>query len=389
MRVLHLNAGNLYGGIETLLMTLARKEALCGSLEQEFALCFEGRLSEELRSVGAPVHHLGETRVSRPWTVLRGRARLRQLLHQGRHDLVVTHGCWPHALFGPVARRTAVPVVFWAHGIAGGRHWIERWAGWCRPDLVLANSQITRASLAAAGMFRNARAEVLYLPVDPLNVPDRSDDVRREVRQELGCPSDEAPVIITVCRFEECKGHAVLIDALATLQGLLPDWQWWIVGGAQRPQEQAFVEALKQRADARGLSSSRARFLGTRGDVPRLLAAADIHCQPNTGPESFGIAFIEALSAGLPVVSTALGGAVEIVDETCGILVPPGDVAALAAALSRLMTSPAERKRLGSAGPNRARELCDPARQLGRLSTILTDLAGGWRRRRRQQQRAG
>ncbi len=69
----------------------------------------------------------------------------------------------------------------------------------------------------------------------------------------------------------------------------------------------------------------------------RLLAAADIHCQPNTGPEPFGITFIEALYAGLPVVTTSIGGALEIVDGSCGMLVEPNDPAALAGALRRLI----------------------------------------------------
>ena len=86
----------------------------------------------------------------------------------------------------------------------------------------------------------------------------------------------------------------------------------------------------------------------------RCWPSADIHCQPNTGPEPFGIAFVEALYAGLPVVTTRLGGALEIVNETCGVLVPPGDAGALAAALRRLIADPAERSRLGRAGPARA-----------------------------------
>ena len=66
------------------------------------------------------------------------------------------------------------------------------------------------------------------------------------------------------------------------------------------------------------------RWLGQRRDVPELLAAADIYCQPNVGAEPFGIVFVEALYTGLPVVTTALGGALEIIDASCGVLVPPG-----------------------------------------------------------------
>jgi glycosyltransferase involved in cell wall biosynthesis len=369
MRVLHINAGNLYGGIETLLTTLAARRSLCPTLESEFALCFEGRLSQELRGAGVAVHMLGKTRVSRPWTLLRARARLRRLLRQGGYDMVVSHGCWPHALFAPAARAASLPVVFWAHDIAAGRHWLERLAGRCPPDLVVANSQATQRSLAS--LFPQAHTELLYLPVDAPSLPDRQ-TARQEVRYELGCP-ESAVVIVTACRLEPWKGHTVLLDALLTRVGLA-GWQWWVAGGAQRPQEARYLEGLKHRVATRGLISQ-VRFLGQRSDVPSLLAAADIHCQPNTGAEPFGIAFVEALYAGLPVVCTALGGALEIIDPTCGLLVPPGDAAALGRALEELIRDGAQRQRLGQAGPQRARELCDPARQLSRLEAILTGLA--------------
>jgi glycosyltransferase involved in cell wall biosynthesis len=105
--------------------------------------------------------------------------------------------------------------------------------------------------------------------------------------------------------------------------------------------------------------------------VPRLLAAADIHCQPNTGPEPFGIAFVEALYAGVPVVTTALGGALEIVSDSCGVLVPPDDPGELAAALAGLIREPHRRCRLGAGGPARAAALCDPAVQLTRFGQHL------------------
>ena len=98
----------------------------------------------------------------------------------------------------------------------------------------------------------------------------------------------------------------------------LSGWVCWTAGGAQRPAEAAYLAELRQTAARLGIAE-RVRFLGQRTDVPHLLAAADVHCQPNTGPEPFGLAFVEALAAGRPVVTTALGGALEIVDETCGV----------------------------------------------------------------------
>src|ERR1700730_3572931 len=84
IRVLHVSAGNLYGGVETLLATLARFRTVCPGMEPHFACCYEGRLSSELMAAGAPVHMLGPARISRPWTVWRARRRLRSILQQER-----------------------------------------------------------------------------------------------------------------------------------------------------------------------------------------------------------------------------------------------------------------------------------------------------------------
>jgi glycosyltransferase involved in cell wall biosynthesis len=366
MIALHVNAGNLYGGIETLLITVARQRALCSDVEQHFALFFEGRHSEELRGAGVPVHLLGGARISRPWTIWRARCRLRRLLAEYPFDVLLTHGCWNHALVAPEARRRGVPVVFWGHMIESGNHLVQRWASWSPPDLILANSRVTQASVTAH-LFPKARSEVLYLPVAPPVLPDR-EAARREVRRELGTAED-AVVVVTVCRLQEWKGHSVLLEALSGLVSR-PGWECWVAGGAQRPEEEQYLARLLQQAGRLGIGD-RVRFLGHRADVARVLAAADVHCQPNTSPEPFGIAFIEALYAGLPVVTSAIGGALEIIDDTCGVLVPAGDVPRLAVALEKLLASSEERARLGAHGPSRAARLCDPGSRLLELRDML------------------
>ena len=65
VKVLHIYAGNLFGGVETLLITLARQRELCPQMQPHFALCFEGKLATELDATGVPVHWLGNVRVSR------------------------------------------------------------------------------------------------------------------------------------------------------------------------------------------------------------------------------------------------------------------------------------------------------------------------------------
>jgi glycosyltransferase involved in cell wall biosynthesis len=117
--------------------------------------------------------------------------------------------------------------------------------------------------------------------------------------------------------------------------------------------------------------AERVRFLGHRSDVPALMCAADIFCQPNADPEPFGVVFVEALQAGVPIVTYSMGGPQEILDQNCGILVPPGDLAGLHSALVRLMEDAPLRAKLGSAGPARAKSLCDPAQQIRRTYEIL------------------
>ena len=76
MRVLHIVSGRLYGGVETALVTMARYRLLCPEVEPEFAVCFDGRLRDELTAAGAPVHMLGEVRVRHPLSIFRARRRL-------------------------------------------------------------------------------------------------------------------------------------------------------------------------------------------------------------------------------------------------------------------------------------------------------------------------
>jgi len=366
MRTLQIYSGNLYGGVERTLTMIAEGP---GAIEREFALCFDGRLRSDLIRAGARVHDLGRVRARWPWTVARARRALRAVLARTRFEVVICHSAWSQAIFGPVVREVGLPLVFWLHDVAAGRHWIERWARLTVPDVVICNSRFTARS--AASMYPHLCPEVVRPPVltgDGGPLPQRAD-----VRRGLGVDGD-AVVIIQVARLEPLKGHEAHLEALSLLKDIAPRWLCWMVGGAQRPHETTYLRALQRKAADLGIAD-RVRFLGQRTDVAALLGAADIHCQPNVRPDAFGIAFVEALAAALPVVTTALGGALEILDDTCGVLVPPGDPRALASALRRLIGDPALRARIGAGGPPRARQLCDSATQMHRLDSLLVSVA--------------
>jgi glycosyltransferase involved in cell wall biosynthesis len=367
LKVLHLSSGNLYGGVETLLVTLARERGTCPRMEPHFAFCFEGRLLSEIRALDVPATLLGAVQVRRPWTIWQARRKLSVLLAGESFDAVICHMPWTLAIFGPVIRQAGVPLLFWMHNDALGRHWTERWAARSVPDLAICNSHFVAKTLPALFPRRTPPHETIYCPISD-SALTLSPEKRGELRREFDTAKDTC-VIIQVGRMEPYKGHALHLDALASLADV-PGWMCWIVGGAQREHEARYLAELKDRAEKAGVAD-RIRFLGERRDVPRLLAGADIFCQPNLTGEPFGIVFIEALYAGLPVVTAAIGGPLEIIDETCGILTPPGNAGALAEALLRLISGPDLRRSLGKAGPSRAGTLCRPDIILDKLAGII------------------
>jgi glycosyltransferase involved in cell wall biosynthesis len=367
IRALHVYPGNLYGGVERMLATFAATRV--EGLGQRFALCFDGRLAEEIRAAGAPLEMLGAVRVSRPWTVVRARRRLARVLDDARPDVVICHSSWTQGLFGDVARGRGIPLVFWLHDAVTGGTWADGFAKRTRPDLALCTSRFARGTLPL--LWKGVASDVIHPPVPP---PDAGAVDRAPVRARLQTPVDDV-VILQASRMEPWKGHRLLVEGLGHLRDV-GGWTAWIAGGAQRPHEEAHLAEMYALAQTLGIAR-RIRFLGQRDDVPALMASADVLCQPNLGPEPFGIAFVEAMHTGLPVVATAIGGAKEIIDTACGILVPPEDPAALADALRRLIADPVLRTQLGAAGPAHARALCDPHQQTTKLRDVLAGVAKG------------
>jgi glycosyltransferase involved in cell wall biosynthesis len=369
-RVLVVHAGNMYGGVERVLETLAQSPALGADIDPSFALCFEGPLSSSLRTLGHEPDMLGGVRVTRPVQVHRARKRLAAVLDTRSSDVVLTQSAWAHAIFAPVVRRHRLPLVMWVHDQMTGSSWLEKLAGRYPPDLLLCNSLFSQR--AAATVFPSTPSTMIRCPLIFKDSRETRHEVRTEVRRMQGV-SDETPVIICVARMDPYKGHHALIEALSRLDGDLP-WACWIVGGSQRAFEREYEKSLHDAVRTRALQN-RVTFLGHRDDVASLLQGADVFCHPTQASEPFGLAIVEALHAGLPVVASGQGGPREILTEACGRWVPGGDPSALADALSSLLTSPARRSSMVSAAVARALELCDPLARLSELTAALAHIA--------------
>ncbi len=373
LSVLHVHSGNLFGGIERAILTCVENLPLAPSTEFEFALCFDGQLREQLASAGQTIHNLPEVRARNPLTIVTARRQLTTVLRRKPYAVVICHSPWTHSIFAPAIERAGVPELFWAHDHFSGKHWLERWARRSQPGFVISNGHYCEESVTR--IFPGVGRQVMRYPVSSHRVRLSPDD-RLRLRSELKTP-DDAVVIVQVSRMEPWKGHNLLLESAATMSQDLP-WAVWFIGGAQRKQEETYLSDLKAKAASLGISD-RVRFAGQRPDVPHLLAAADIFCQPNQAPEPFGLVFVEALSQALPVVTFAMGGPAEIVDDTCGVFVPPGRTDELASQLERLIRDSDLRRRLGEAGPARAKALCDPSVILPQLEKVLSQLSAAKR----------
>jgi glycosyltransferase involved in cell wall biosynthesis len=376
VRVLHLHAGKLFGGTEVVLETFARNSA-AADLQHVFGLCFPGPLHQRLQAAGGEIRDLGPARLSRPWSVAASRRTLRRIIREDRPDVAIAHGTQPYALFRGVLRRCDVPVALYLHtsphelGLADR---LARIVG--PPDRMIG---VSRYALQCAQelLFSSPPTAVVHnpLPFEP-GESALPDDERAAIRRTLTTSATDV-VVIQATRMIELKGHGVLLEALARLRDL-DGWTHWLVGGAQSADEAAYEAALQSQAERLGIAE-RVRFLGQRDDVPALMAAADIYCQANVEPEGLGIAFVEALASGLPVITSDIGPAREIVTDRVGTLVAANDHAALAEALRRLILDRPMRRRLSSGARDHISGLMDAPQQVRRLAAELELTAGGRR----------
>ena len=194
---------------------------------------------------------------------------------------------------------------------------------------------------------------------------------RAEARERLGLRTGE-PVLATVARLTEQKGHAVMVEAVARLVATRPDLRVLVAGdGPMRA-------ALDERIEARGLAASIA-MLGRTDRVGDVLAAADLFVLPSFF-EGLPLAVLEAMAAGLPVVATRIGGSEDaVVDGVTGWLVPPGDPVALADAIDAALADATVRACRGRAGQARYHEQFTAGRMARETEDVYRRVLGSVR----------
>ncbi len=315
-----------------------------------------------------------------PVNILINAARLRRLVEAESVDLVHARSRAPGWSAWLAAKRARVPFVTTWHGVYGenlpGKHAYN--SVMARGDRVIAISRYVGARVAAGYGVGPGRLRVIPRGVDPeVFDPGRvvGDKVHR-LAQAWRIPTG-ARVVMLAARLTRWKGAEAVLDAVALLGR--EDTYCVLVGSDQG--RDAYARALEQRAGRLGLSA-RLRLGGHCEDMPAALMLADVVVSASLKPEPFGRSVIEAQAMGRPVVAFDHGGAAETVqDGRTGLLVSPGDVAGLAAAIrTALDLPPAERAALG----RRAREavlagFTTTAMQQATLAVYAEVLAGGAR----------
>ena len=329
LRILHVFGRMNRGGAELRTLDVMRHIDR-GRYEFEFCCTsgLEGELDGEIARLGGVVHY---TAIDRRFA-----GRFRKLLRERRFDVVHSHVHYFSGYILRLAAREGVPGRI-AHfrstsdGHANSlrrvlqrllmRHWLDRFA-----TRILG---VSRASLQCAwgdAWERDPRCTVVYNGIDAGAFAAPADPAG--VRREFGIPAG-SPLCVHVGRMDAAKNHARLLRIFEHVLGVRSDCYLILAGGGDSAVEE------KVRADAASLGiSSQVIFAGTRGDVPRLLGAADLMIFPSSR-EGLPGAVLEAAAAGAPVLASDLPGIVEIAERLaqvrCLSLSQPDDVWAAAA----------------------------------------------------------
>lgn len=315
LRVCHLSLTLCTGGLERLLVDFARYHNR-ELFELEFiALGETGVPAEEIKQIGCPV-------IQFPLTARGKLEKIRQLsdfLNQRDYDLLHTHNAYPHFYGSLAAYRSKIPVTIQTrHGRRFGTTFSERmqFAIASRfADRVVPVSDDTGLRCKKVGWLNDSKVTRIWNGID----------VDRFV---FTGPADKKTAI-TVSRLSPEKDLATMLRAVQQVAQEIPEFRLLIVGDGP---ERARLEGLTAELNLK----SQVEFLGERNDVPQLLSQAGFYVSSSL-TEGISLTLLEAMSVGLPIVATNVGGNPEIVQQPAtGLLVPSANPALLASAMIQM-----------------------------------------------------
>jgi glycosyltransferase involved in cell wall biosynthesis len=287
---------------------------------------------------------------------------VRRLIRRERYDVVHFHTKRAHALSLWLPRGPTRPkyVVTRRMDYPEGRNWYQQCLYNRRVDAVIAISQTIADGLIAAGVERK-NIRVIHSGIDP----SRFDFAAGSHRER-----PDVPVIGTAAVLEERKGHRHLLAAARLLKDQGHRFKLALAGdGSLRSRLETMIQSLDL--------SEEATLVGFVSDMPKFLAELDIFVLPSLN-EGLGVAALEAMAAGKPVVASRVGGLAEVVvDSQSGFLVPPAEPESLAGAIAKLLTDEGLRREFGRGGAARVRRCFALERMAMKNEDCYYELVGG------------
>jgi len=367
IRVVLMTDADVFAGTERHILDLAgalRRR----NVDASVACPGESPLAERAVAIGVPVHDIPK----------RGRidfaaARtLRQLAESGVEIVHAHNGrCALAAAIG--LRGTGAKLIITQHFLAPARtrrrgpaaflsKFIHRFI-LRRTSRVIAISNAVAQAALDRGDIKDSQISVIHNGLEPVDTATLRD--RAHLRREMDIPG-ESPFIFCAARLETEKNVSTLIRAMPAVLAANPAAQC-LIAGRGRLQDELNSEIA-------GLNlQHHVRLLGFRADVNDLINAADCFVLPSPA-EPFGLVLLEAMSLGKPVIATRAGGPMEIVEDNhTGLLVPPTDPAALAAAICRLLAHPAD---MGAQGRARFDQLFTADLMAVRVESLYRQILG-------------
>lgn len=334
-----------------------------------------GELAPRFRALGVPVLELG---MHPGLGSLTGIIPIIKRLRALRPQVVSTWMYHADLMGGIAARISSIPAVWGIRGLdldpartkRSTRTVVRACAALSRyvPRTIVCCSERARQIHVSLG-YDERKFRVIPNGFDlALFRPDPA--ARASVRAELGIPFD-APLVGLVGRDDPQKNHAGFFVAAARIAGTRPDVHFLLAGKDVTPQNERIVSAMRDV----NLPENRVHLLGSRQDVPRLMAALDVLVLSSYG-EAFPNVLGEAMACEIPCVVTDVGDSAEIVGDT-GAVVAPSDMHALADEVLRLLAlKPEARRARGRAARRRVQERYDIARVAKQYEEVLIDAAG-------------
>ena len=334
MRILYLVNHLNVGGISSYLLSLS--SALLEQGNQVYIASSGGELEEKFKTLGAQLIKISiRTKNEASPKILLSFLKLRGLIKKYQIQVVHSQSRTTQVLGCLLGKYTKVKHIFTCHGFFNPK--ISRRFFPCLPDKAIAISQPVAKHLIEDLNFPESK---IFLVVNGIEARFfRSPRCKEEIRKSLGLKPGE--IIGSVGRLSDVKGHAYLISAMPLILRNFPQAQL-LISGEGKLYNHLFCQA-KQLA-----ISDKVFFVRNCLPVADILTVLDLFVMPSL-QEGLGLALMEAMSVGLAVVGTNVGGIKELIkDRQNGILVEPRNAQALADAINQLLADSAQRQRLGT-----------------------------------------